>query len=226
MKCQNCGHQNDADAEFCEKCGTKLKETSGMLTSTKMLIVVMIVLVAGLGLVSGMMLMKNQNNPTGNTAVNNTTADVSDSPSQTTQSGSSYKTFSNGIIYFQYPSSWDVLPNSANTMAIVGFSSYPDFSVYNESKYGHKSLAEYVSTSKSGMTKDGYTILSEQSRTVNGLPAYEIIYQGQTITQQMVLVEKSTGAQYFALVGVDKIDHFEKERPTFNQIINSFKFLS
>ena len=41
----------------------------------------------------------------------------SNAPSNTPQ----YKTFSNGEINFQYPTSWGVLPNTANTMAIVGF---------------------------------------------------------------------------------------------------------
>ncbi len=74
MKCQNCGHENDADAKFCEKCGSNLNKSS-IPASTKILIVVVIVLVAGLGLVSAMMLMNNQTKPILNktTEVNNTT---------------------------------------------------------------------------------------------------------------------------------------------------------
>lgn len=223
MRCQKCGHINDADASFCENCGSNFNKSS-IPTSTKILIFVVIVLVAGLGLVSGMMLMNNQPNPVTNDTVNNSTGDVSPTTTQTTQTNSQYKTFSNGIIYFQYPSSWDILPNNANTMVIVGGSEYPSFSVYNESKYGHTSLSDYVSQSKNGMTKEGYSILSEQSRTVNGYPAYEIVYQGETIIEQMVLVEKSPGSQYFALVGVDYIDDFNQDRPIFNQIVNSFQF--
>jgi hypothetical protein len=90
MKCSNCGHENDANAEFCEKCGYNLKkssipEKSGMPDSTKILIVIVIFLVAGLGLVSGMMLMKNQVKPISNNTtitVNNTT----NSSSQNNQS--------------------------------------------------------------------------------------------------------------------------------------------
>ena len=67
--------------------------------------------------------------------------------------------------------------------------------------------------------------------TVNGLPAHEIVYQGKNgdgvmIIQQMELIEKSPGSQYFVLVGVDTVDHYDQERSTFNQIVNSFKFLS
>ena len=75
MKCQNCGNENDPDAKFCEKCGLNLNKSS-MPDSTKILIVVVIVLVAGLGLVTGMMLMNNQAKPISNNTtitVNNTT---------------------------------------------------------------------------------------------------------------------------------------------------------
>jgi hypothetical protein len=233
MRCQNCGHINDSNAKFCEKCGTNLNKapSEAMSNTTKVLIIAVVILVGSLGLVSGMMLMNNQAKPITNTTVNNTNGNVSGTPTQTTQSGSQYKTFSNGVIYFQYPSNWNVLPNTANTMAIVGFSSYPAFSVYDESKYGHTSLSDYSSHSKSQMANNGYSVRSEQSRIVNGFPADEILYQGKTgdgimVIQQMELVEKSPGSQYFALVGVDTVDHFDQERSTFNQIVNSFKFLS
>ncbi len=87
MKCQNCGHENDPDAKFCEKCGLNLKKSSRP-NSTKILIVIVIFLVAGLGLVSGMMLMKNQ----ANLVSNNTTKTVnntSNSSSQNDQSNTS-----------------------------------------------------------------------------------------------------------------------------------------
>lgn len=225
VKCPNCGHINDADAKFCENCGANLRVSGGMPTSTKVLMVVVIVLVLGLGLVSGMLLVNNQAKPITNTSADNATANVSQSPTQTAQSSSQFKSYSNGVISFQYPSSWDVLPNIPNTMVIVGLSNYPSFSVYNESKYGHTSLSDYVSHSKTQMISNGYIVKSEQSRTVNGLPAYEIVYQGKTISQEMVLVEKSPGSQYFALVGVDNVDHFDQVKSTFNQIVNSFKFL-
>ncbi len=232
MKCQNCGHENDADAKFCEKCGSNLNKSS-MPASTKILIVVVIVLVAGLGLVSGILLMKNQQSLPGlsNHTINNNNTSTSGGSTNPTGSNVQFKTFSNGVISFQYPANWNVLPNNANTMVIVGLSSYPAFSVYNESKYGETSLSGYVSSSKSQMTSNGYSIRSEQSTTVDGFPAYEILYQGETgdnimVDQQMELVELSPGSQYFALVGVDTVDHYDQERSTFDQIINSFKFIS
>ncbi len=53
MKCSNCGHENDTDAEFCEKCGSNLKKSSmpekSVMPTPMILIVLVIVLVAGLG---------------------------------------------------------------------------------------------------------------------------------------------------------------------------------
>jgi hypothetical protein len=243
MICPKCGHKNDMDATFCENCGANLKTNfSGgsrkpvkkeerINKSTKILIVVCIILVAGLGITAGVLIEMNK---VGTAPVTNNTS-VSPSVNSTSNnvpvSNAQYKTFSNGVIYFQYPSSWNVLPNTANIMVIVGFTGYPSFSVYDESKYGYTSLAAYASSSKSQMNANGYTILSEQSNMVNGLSGDEIVYQGQSsdgkmITQQMELVEKTPGSQYFALVGVDNTDNYDQDSSTFNQIINSFKFIS
>ena len=234
MKCPKCGYENDVDAKFCEKCGSILTSSpknlnEGMKTSTKVLIIAVVILVAGLGVTSGMLMQMNKAGTAGTLNVINSSP-VSSS-SNFTSTNAQYKSFSNGVIYFQYPSNWDVLPNTANTMAIVGFSSYPAFKVYDESKYGHTSLSNYVSSSKSQMTSNGYSILSEQSNTVDGLTADEIIFEGKNsegvmIIQQMELVEKSPGSQYFALVGVDNTNNFDQNKNTFNQIINSFQFLS
>lgn len=227
MRCQKCGHNNDLDATFCEKCGANLRAPTGMSSLTKGLIVAVIVLIAILGVVAGAMMLNHQTTLTNNNTSVNETADNSgqtttQTPAQTT---SAYKTFSNGVISFKYPSSWDVLPNGANTMAVVGGSDYPHFSVYDESKYGQTSLSEYVSTSKKGMKEDGYTVRSEGSTTVDGYPAYKLIYQGENKVLHMVLVEKSPGSKYFALEGSDYMNQYEQDVNTFNEIINSFNFV-
>ena len=247
VKCPNCGNTNDGDAKFCETCGANLKSTistrsfpekpikkeSGMAQSTKILIVICVILVAGLGITAGALMQMNKVGTvpvTNNSSVSQSSNSTS-SNSQPTSSNSQYKSFNNNIIYFQFPSSWDVLPNTTNTMAIVGFSDYPSFSIYDESKYGYTSLSDYVSSSESQMTSNGYTIQSEQNKMIDGLPAYEIVYQGESsdgkmIIQQMELVEKSPGLQYFALVGVDNVNNYDQDNSAFNQIMNSFKFVS
>ncbi len=97
IKCENCGHINDENGTFCEKCGANLKSTissrafpqeplkreEGMAKSTKILIVVVIILVAGLGISAGVLMEMSK---TGTTAVNNSS--VTQSPTQVTNQGS------------------------------------------------------------------------------------------------------------------------------------------
>lgn len=75
MKCKKCGHDNDYDATFCEKCGTKLKGPTNMPTSTKVLIIAIIILVGILGVVGGMILFGSQATPVNNSSpvINETT---------------------------------------------------------------------------------------------------------------------------------------------------------
>lgn len=53
VRCRNCGHINDEDAAFCVKCGSNLNSHEGMASSTKILILAVIILVGVLGVVSG-----------------------------------------------------------------------------------------------------------------------------------------------------------------------------
>ena len=241
-RCQNCGHENDMDAAFCENCGVKLNISrnsrnhpmypieEGMSQSTKILIMVCIILVAGLGITAGALIQMNKNGGTVPGTNNNSVNQSTNSTSSNVPVNNVPKSFSNGVISFQYPYNWDVLPNSANIMAIVGLPHYPSFSVYDESKYGYRSLADYVSSSKSQMTANGFSIQSEQSKIIDGLSAYEIVYKGESgngkmIIQQMELVEKTPGSQYYALVGSDITDNYYQDRTSFNQVISSLKFL-
>lgn len=246
-KCENCGHENDEDAAFCENCGANLNSTFSakpfprksikkedtMAQSTKILIIVCVILVAGLGITAGALIQMSKVGTvpgTNSSSISQqTNATGSNAPVNNVQYP--YKSFSNGVISFKYPSSWGILPDTSNIMAIVGLPHYPSFSVYDESKYGYSSLADYVSSSKSYMTANGFSIQSEQSKMVDGLQAHEIIYQGKSgngkmIIQQIELVEKSPGLQYFALVGADTTDNYDQDNSEFNQIINSFKFIS
>jgi len=94
MICQNCGHENDIDATFCERCGARLgrdpnfgrrqqrySEKSGMPSSTKLLIVVIVVLVAVLGIAAGVLMQSNQD---ANTAAGNDQVSVSESQEKVT----------------------------------------------------------------------------------------------------------------------------------------------
>lgn len=92
MRCQNCGFENDVDAKFCENCGSNIRKDSyfgrsqqrtpekeGMASSTKLLIVVIVVLVAVLGIAAGALMQNNKAiSPT------NTPVSVTQSPEQVT----------------------------------------------------------------------------------------------------------------------------------------------
>lgn len=241
VRCEKCGQENDADAGFCEKCGTKLKSRSdngvsgkhakeGMKQSTKILVLACIILVAALGVTAGALSQLNKVATVPENNASSINQSTSSEDTVTANNNAQPKTFSNGVIYFQYPSSWDVLPNTTNTMALVGLPHYPSFSVYDESKYGYSSLSKYVSSSESQMTSNGFSIQSEQNIKVDGRAAHETIYQGKSgngklIIQDMVLVEKSPGSEYYALVGADTVNQYDQDSSTFNQIVNSFKFL-
>ena len=90
-KCQKCGYENDMDATFCEKCGAKLtssfstiapskpiRKEESMAKSTKILIVVCVILIAGLGISIGVLMQMNKGE--GTVIVNNST--VTQSPTQ------------------------------------------------------------------------------------------------------------------------------------------------
>jgi hypothetical protein len=93
VKCDNCGHINEGDATFCESCGADIKTPSsrrpipgrppknegGMAQSTKILIVVCIILVAGLGITAGALIQMNKSG--GSTS---NTGSISQSPTQIT----------------------------------------------------------------------------------------------------------------------------------------------
>jgi hypothetical protein len=91
VKCKECGHDNDPDASFCESCGSKIGagfskgistgksvNEGGMVQSTKILIVVCVVLVIGVGITAGYLLKNNQQSPAlaMNQSVSNSSANL------------------------------------------------------------------------------------------------------------------------------------------------------
>ncbi|MFU2192252.1 zinc ribbon domain-containing protein [Methanobacterium sp. MZD130B] len=79
MICQNCGHENDMDATFCDNCGARLGRNpnfgrqrpsppnTGMSQTNKILILAVVVLVGVLGVTAGLLLQSNNNPTTMNT---------------------------------------------------------------------------------------------------------------------------------------------------------------
>lgn len=103
MKCSKCGHENAEDANFCDNCGSSLKQpqNGSMTNTTKLLIVAVIVLVGALGLISGIMLTMNNAKPVNNqtnVSINQTNTQISSNAEWhqiTSLSGSTndYRTF-------------------------------------------------------------------------------------------------------------------------------------
>lgn len=92
MICPKCGHKNDEDAGFCENCGKKLKTTlsdkrhtnepsmkESMTQSTKILIIVCVVLVIGVGIAAGVLIKNSQQNPKDQSAANASMNQISNS---------------------------------------------------------------------------------------------------------------------------------------------------
>lgn len=60
--CQKCGHKNDPDAQFCEKCGKVLNESNGRKKTNLILIATCIILIIALGFTSMLILNSNEKN--------------------------------------------------------------------------------------------------------------------------------------------------------------------
>ena len=100
MICHKCGHKNDEDADFCESCGKNLKTNISSKTypgepikkeeslsqSTKILIVVCVILVAGLGITAGALMQMNKVEvAVSNNSTNNSLNSTNNSNVNTTQ---------------------------------------------------------------------------------------------------------------------------------------------
>ena len=92
MICPKCGHKNDEDADFCENCGIKIKNTlsdkpgtnepsnKGTMTQlTKILIIVCIILVIGVGIAAGILIKNSQQNTKDQSATNASTNQITNS---------------------------------------------------------------------------------------------------------------------------------------------------
>lgn len=81
MFCPNCKAENDQDAEYCQKCGSNLK--TGKIRpipprrgiSNNIILLIVVILIAGLGLTSGLLFL-NQSSPTKTANVTMTTTNT------------------------------------------------------------------------------------------------------------------------------------------------------
>jgi cytoskeletal protein RodZ len=127
MYCKNCGHSNDSDAKYCEKCGIELKplaknrdsspKKEGMNKTTTILIVAIVVLVGVVGLASVFLFQMNKETLTPvNSSSNSTSQNVN---AQATWH--KIATYSNG--YSNHGSVYDVNTRADNVR--ITFSGVP-----------------------------------------------------------------------------------------------------
>lgn len=103
MICPKCGHENDVDATFCESCGSNLNQITkktvkkeDMTKSTKILIVICIVLVAGLGIIAGAFIQMNKQLAPNTISIANSTVNNTVNQTQSVQN-TTQKTSSQSI---------------------------------------------------------------------------------------------------------------------------------
>lgn len=87
MFCPKCGYNNDEDANFCKRCGNPLKKELNKFTGRKkVLFAICLILLAGIGLTSGVLLQSHNsvvtpNNTNNSTSTTNATSNVTASSS-------------------------------------------------------------------------------------------------------------------------------------------------
>lgn len=123
--CPECGHNNDSDATYCEKCGFSLiKSEASMSDLTKSLIVFCIILIAGLAIASGILLNANSTTQTPSLR-NNTTAKINSENSTPNNTNISQKSVSKPKQTTSTESSGEV--NFTDKMSLVNFTDKMSF---------------------------------------------------------------------------------------------------
>lgn len=143
-------------------------------------------------------------------------------------------TYSNAEVGFevQTPSGWDLreikMPNGV--VYAINFSQTGDDSYIRVGRYtsSHSSLQDWVEDVKFGITAQvggSGTLVSDHSRTVNGVQGWEIIAisnSGEKYKEILLLVD---GSAYIIHCEANPSEMYDQLDPTFEQVINSFKLI-
>ncbi len=142
-----------------------------------------------------------------------------------TSVSSSNKTYSNNGISFTYPGDWGELnktdfQNNASTILVAVGNDNATFVLANVTVGANKrivSTTEWASAYKSSMNKSGYTLISEKSRTVDGVNGYEVVMKKSEIVSSNTYFAKN-GNPYLAAFAFEVYDE-----QAVNMILNSLK---
>jgi len=152
-------------------------------------------------------------------------------------------TYSDNGISFNYPSSWEKENSSSlESGEIVGVldpnaTSSGKANTYEEAstvlRIGTKSLSQgdtiasyYNNLVKQGQNYQDYKLVSNREFTLNGQPAYEIVYTckqegGADAKCREVLLERN--GKVYDIVSMALVNDFDNNAANFDMIINSFK---
>ncbi|EKQ50789.1 MAG: hypothetical protein B655_2304 [Methanobacterium sp. Maddingley MBC34] len=238
--CPNCKTENMDSAEFCQNCGTELPKFSYNVPpkedtpsqpksggwwgkQTTLVKIISVVGVCCVGLIVLIVLAgiffpdaTTFNINTGNT------------PALT-------QTFSESGLTFNYPSDWTnssvkYIDSSTSIVQSLGTLASPDGLLLDVSK---QDMTETVEAAKEGTktnlkTIPSVQILSETTKTVNGLKIYELIvtYTDTSTNQEaksLYVITGKDGQVAYYLQFIDDPNDFSSDQSLMNSIVNTIK---
>jgi hypothetical protein len=139
------------------------------------------------------------------------------------------KTYNLSGIYFNYPGAWNELSSdqinltsgSATAIVAVSDDSGQTGVLIQSTPSSSQSLTDFVNLNKASIKKMGYTILSENTTTVNGVKAHQIIFNGNDTKQVMTLFKKNNKVYY--IVFNSPPGDFDSQQTNYDMILDSFK---
>ena len=144
------------------------------------------------------------------------------------------KTYNVNGIYFNYPGAWSELSSdqinltgdSASAIVAVSDNSGQTGVLIQSTPALSQSLADFTNLNKAGIKKSGYAILSENTTTVNGIKAHQIIFNGTgssgNATKQVMTFFKKNNKIYYIVFNSPPED-FDSQQTNYNMVLNSFK---
>ena len=144
------------------------------------------------------------------------------------------KTYNASGVYFIYPGAWSELSSdqlnltsdAASAIVAVSDNSGQTGVLVQSTPSLSQSLTDFVNTNKASIKKMGYTILSENTTTVNGVKAHQIIFSGSessgSDTKQVMTLFKKNNKIYYIVFNSQPED-FDSQQANYDMVLKSFK---
>ncbi len=237
--CPNCKTENIDSADFCQNCGTELPKFTYNIPQggeppetkkggwwSKQTTLVKIISVVGVCCVGLLALIVLAGIFFPDATIFN--LDTGNTPALT-------QTFSGAGLTFNYPSNWGTssvkyIDSSTSNVQSLGAFASPDGLLLDVSK---QDMTVTVEAAKEGTKENLKTIpsaqiLSETTKTVNGLTIYEMIitYTDTTTnkeTKSLYVITGKDGQIAYYLQFIDDPGNFNNDQPLMNSIVNTIK---